>query len=157
MPLIRDAHTPVDIDQIRELLLEYQAAIDVDLCFQDFAGELASLPGEYSPPAGRLLLAIDADSVLGCVALRPLQGSDCEMKRLYVRPAARGRGLGRLLTETLLHEARQVGYSRVVLDTLPSMTEARALYRAVGFTEIPPYCRNPIPGVSYLALPLRVR
>ncbi len=138
-------------------MLEYQAAIGVDLCFQDFAAELASLPGKYSPPAGRFLLAVDAELILGCVALRPLQGSDCEMKRLYVRPAARGRGLGRLLTETLLREARQSGYGRVVLDTLPSMTEARALYRALGFTEIPPYCHDPIPGVSYLALPLRVR
>lgn len=152
MIVVRDAQGAADVEEVRRLFLEYQAAIGVDLCFQGFAEEVATLPGCYARPAGRLLLAVDDDSVSGCVALRPLEGLDCEMKRLYVRPSARGRGVGRLLTASLLNETREAGYARICLDTLPSMVEAQALYRSLGFVEVPPYCYNPIAGTSYMAL-----
>jgi putative acetyltransferase len=155
MAMIRGAVDVKDIEEIRRLFLEYQSEIGVDLCFQGFADELANLPGEYSSPSGRLLLAMDKNAAMGCVALRELRGRDCEMKRLYVRPAARGRGIGRLLTRAVLIEAREIGYDRVFLDTLPSMSAARALYDSLGFGEVPPYCHNPILGPSYLALQLR--
>jgi ribosomal protein S18 acetylase RimI-like enzyme len=152
---IREAQTAADIEQVRELFLEYQSSVGVDLCFQGFAEELASLPGKYARPAGRLLLAMNVASILGVVGLRPLSGTDCEMKRLYVRPQGRGSGLGRLLTNALLQEARLAGYSRVLLDTLPTMTGAQALYRSMGFKEIEAYCNNPIAGTLYMALNLR--
>jgi putative acetyltransferase len=155
MPLIREARTLTDIEQARRLFREYQAVIGVDLCFQGFAEELASLPGCYAPPAGRLLLAVEDDSVLGCVAIRLVRDGDCEMKRLYVRPSGRGRGIGRLLATTSLGEARHAGYHRVLLDTLPSMSEALALYHSLGFSEVPPYYHNPIPGALYFALSLK--
>jgi putative acetyltransferase len=154
MYIIREAQTAADIAQVRELFVEYQSTLGVDLCFQGFAEELASLPGHYSPPAGRLLLASSESSVLGVVALRPILSTDCEMKRLYVRSSGRGAGLGRLLTHALIKEARLAGYSRVLLDTLPTMTEAQALYRSIGFVEIAPYCHNPIAGTRYMALNL---
>ena len=154
MTAIRDARFPEEADVVRELLREYQIAIGVDLCFQGFAEELATLPGGYARPAGRLLLAVDGPRIVGCVGLRPVQGGPCEMKRLYVRPEARRGAVGRLLTTTVLDEARHIGYPRVVLDTLPSMTEARALYRSLGFTEIAPYCHNPIAGALYFGLEL---
>jgi putative acetyltransferase len=156
MNTIREAAT-TDIAQVRELFLEYQSTLGVDLCFQGFAEELASLPGHYARPAGRLLLASSGASVLGVVALRPILSADCEMKRLYVRATGRGAGLGRLLTEALIKEARLAGYRRVLLDTLPSMTEAQALYRSMGFVEIPAYCHNPIAGTRYMALRLDSR
>ena len=155
MYTIRDARTAADIAQVRELFLEYQSTLGVDLCFQGFAEELASLPGNYVPPAGRLLLASNGASVVGVVALRPILSADCEMKRLYVRASGRGAGLGRLLTETLIKEARLAGYRRVLLDTLPTMAEAQALYGSIGFVEIPAYCHNPIAGTRYMALDLR--
>jgi ribosomal protein S18 acetylase RimI-like enzyme len=152
---IREAQTAADVEQVRELFVEYQSSLGVDLCFQGFAEELASLPGNYARPAGRLLLATNGASILGVVGLRPLRGgADCEMKRLYVRPAGRGSGLGRLLTDSLLKEARLAGYSRVLLDTLPTMTDAQALYRSMGFMEIPAYCNNPIAGTLYMSLDL---
>ena len=154
-PLIRDAHGPHDIEQVRLLFLDYQAAIAVDLCFQGFAEELASLPGSYARPAGCLLLAVEGTAVLGGVALRPLTGSNCEMKRLFVRPAGRGRGLGRMLAERLIDEARAAGYGRMLLDTLPQMKEAQALYRSLGFGEVAPYYANPIAGASYFARSLQ--
>ena len=154
MPTIREAQTDADIAQARELFIEYQAKLGVDLCFQGFAEELASLPGYYARPAGRLLLASNGASALGVVGLRSVAGADCEMKRLYVRPAGRGLGLGRLLTTTLIQEARLAGYHRILLDTLPTMTEAQALYRSLGFTEIAAYCNNPIAGTLYMALEL---
>ena len=156
MYTIREAETATDIAQARELFLEYQSTLGVDLCFQGFAEELASLPGNYARPAGRLLLAASGSAVLGVVALRPMHSADCEMKRLYVRSAGRGAGLGRLLTQTLIKEARLAGYGRLLLDTLPTMAEAQALYRSMGFVEIPPYCHNPISGTRYMALDLRV-
>ena len=155
MPVIRDVASETDIEAVRELFLEYEAAIGVDLCFQGFREELATLPGAYSRPSGRLLLAVDGQSVLGCVGLRPLRGTDCEMKRLYVRNKARGVRLGHLLVAAVLDEARTAGYRRVLLDTLPSMSEAITLYRSVGFTDAAPYCHNPIAGALYFALELQ--
>jgi putative acetyltransferase len=138
------------MQRVRELFLEYQAAIGVELCFQGFAEELASLPGNYIA----LLLAYADGKPLGCVGLRPFGAADGEMKRLYVRPAGRGRGIGRMLAERVIDEARRAGYRRVVLDTLATMAPAQALYRSLGFREVAPYYPNPIPGTSYLALPL---
>lgn len=156
MPTIREAQAAADIAQVRELFLEYQSALDVDLCFQGFNEELAALPGRYSRPSGRLLVAVDGPRVLGVVALRSVSEADCEMKRLYVRPAGRGLGLGRLLTTSLIDEARLAGYQRMLLDTLPAMVEAQALYRAMGFIEIQPYYDNPVNGTLYMALSLGV-
>jgi ribosomal protein S18 acetylase RimI-like enzyme len=151
--LIRPAGEP-DLELVRTLFREYAASLDTDLCFQNFEAELASLPGTYSPPRGRLLLAFRGVEALGCIALRPIDGADCEMKRLYVRPAARGEGLGRRLVERICQEAREAGYQRIRLDTLPTMTEAIRLYRAMGFEETPPYVYNPVPGALFLALDL---
>ena len=150
MVTIRQAAGAQDMQAARELFSEYQAALGVDLCFQGFAEELASLPGKYTS----LLLAFSDGKPLGCAALRPFDDADGEMKRLYVRPAGRGRGIGRMLAARVIDEARRAGYRRVVLDTLPSMKEAQALYRSLGFREVAPYYANPIPGTSYLALPL---
>lgn len=134
----------------RELLLEYAASLDFDLCFQDFDRELLELPGAYAPPHGRLLLLLDDEHPAGCVALRPLDGAVCEMKRLYVRPGWRGRGLGRALAEEIVVRARQVGYRTMRLETVPStMGAATALYRELGFREIAPYFRNAVPGALF--------
>src|ERR1700730_2442195 len=154
MPTIREAQTAADIEQVRELFIEYQATLGVDLCFQGFNEELAALPGRYSRPSGRLLLAVDGSRVLGVVALRSVSETDCEMKRLYVRPSGRGLGLGRLLTTTLIDEARLAGYQRMLLDNLPYMAPAHSLYRAMGFTKIELYYHNPVAGTLYMALPL---
>lgn len=146
--------TPQDLVAARDIFQEYAASLSVDLCFQDFSAELASLPGEYAPPRGCLLLAEVDGSIAGCCALRPLDTSDypnaAEMKRLYVRKAFRGFGLGRELAEAILDAARQMGYACVLLDTLDDMESARALYTDLGFEEIPPYYHNPIAGAHYL-------
>ena len=142
------------VESVRALFREYQAGLGVDLCFQGFAEELAALPGAYAPPAGRLYLALQKHEPAGCVALRPLKDATCEMKRLYVRPAYRGRGIGRMLTERALGEARAIGYERIVLDTLPAMQEAQALYATLGFVETDAYTFNPADGVRFLALDL---
>ena len=139
-----------DIAIVRQLLLDYEKALGVDLCFQDFARELAALPGKYAPPSGRLLLARNDGIPIGCVALQSVTASRGKMKRLYVSPTARGVGAGRLLVETLLIEAKSIGYAEIVLDTLPSMTEAQGLYERFGFRDIPPYRPNPIAGSRYL-------
>jgi ribosomal protein S18 acetylase RimI-like enzyme len=163
--------SPATLARIRELFEEYARDLGHDLAFQDFATELATLPGKYAPPGGAILVAaagalatsgacdprepdrVSADLVAGCVALRPLgdpAARNAEMKRLWVRPAWRRAGLGRRLAEAIVERARQLGYGRIRLDTLASMTPALALYRSLGFREIPPYYPNPLPDVVYL-------
>ncbi len=144
-----------DIEAARALFLEYEKSLGIDLAFQDFDRELADLPGEYSPPSGALLLAVDDGVVTGCVAIRPFDGLNvAELKRLYVRPSARGHGLGLRLAGAAIAAAREVGYTAIRLDTLPTMMSAQALYRRLGFRAIDPYRLNPIPGTSYWELRL---
>lgn len=140
-----------DIATVRTLFREYQALVGVDLCFQGFEDEVLNLPGAYAPPSGRLLLATHDGAPVGCAALHAERGSRCEMKRLFVRPAARGLGVGRALVSRILDEASAIGYSEVVLDTLPTMREAQRLYGQFGFRDIPPYRPNPVEGTRYLA------
>ena len=145
--------TPAQIDQARELFLEYAQSLGFSLCFQNFEKELASLPGDYAPPGGRLLLAEYEGQVAACVALHKLEHDICEMKRLYLRPQFRGKGLGRALAGRIIAEARAIGYQRMRLDTVePVMKDAVAMYRRLGFREIPPYCNNPIAGALYMEL-----
>ena len=141
----------------RELFVEYQQGLGVSLCFQGFEREAAHLPGDYARPRGRLLLARIAGEPAGCVALRPLEGGAGEMKRLYVRPAHRGMGIGRMLAECVIDEARALGYSTLKLDTLPSMKEAQRMYEELGFLDTDPYNDNPVEGVRFLALDLAAR
>lgn len=149
------AESPSQIAQARELFLEYAQTLGFSLCFQNFDKELASLPGDYAPPAGRLLLAEYDGQLAGCVALHKLEEGVCEMKRLYLRPEFRGKRLGRVLANRILAEARQIGYQRMRLDTVePVMKDAVAMYRKIGFREIAPYCSNPIPGALYMELKL---
>ena len=151
--------TAADLARTVEIFREYAASLDVSLCFQNFDAELGSLPGEYAPPRGALMLAYVDGALAGCGALRPFadaeDGNACEMKRLYVRPGFRRFGLGRALAKALLDEARQAGYSTVLLDTLDDMEAARELYASLGFVEIPPYYFNPLPGAHYLKAELR--
>ena len=175
--------TPVELDATRRIFGDYAASLGIDLGFQDFDRELGSLPGDYAEPRGALLLALvgiahappaavaaatpgdtlplgsgPAALVAGCCALRPLDTVDCpnaaEMKRLYVRPAFRGLGLGRQLAEAILDAARALGYASVLLDTLDDMESARALYHDLGFAEVPPYYHNPVAGAHYLKVDL---
>ena len=141
--------------QTHELFVEYEQAIGVNLCFQDFQQELADLPGRYAPPEGRLLIALSATGPAGCVALRKIGAGSCEMKRLYVRRAFRGQGLGRKLASAIIDEARQMGYATLRLDTLASMKEAIALYRSLGFKNSRAYCYNPCADAVYLQLKLK--
>jgi len=143
-----------EIEAARILFSEYAASLGFDLCFQDFEKELRELPGEYAPPDGCLLLAHDGEKALGCVALRRIDKQTCEMKRLYVRPKARGQRLGRKLAEAVIAEARRIGYHRMRLDTLPSMSEAIALYQTLGFRETAAYRYNPMPGAIFMELEL---
>ena len=146
--------TPELLAATREILREYAHSLGIDLCFQNFEAELAGLPGDYALPGGCLLLAFVDSALAGCGALRALPDADyanaCEVKRLYVRPAFRRFGLGRVLAQALLDEAGRLGYSEVLLDTLDDMEAARGLYASLGFEEIPPYYYNPIPGAHYL-------
>jgi putative acetyltransferase len=152
---VLDGHLAEHVPVVRTLFEEYADGLGVDLGFQDFDRELAELPGDYVPPAGRLLLALDDGEPAGCVALRPFAPAVCEMKRLYVRPAFRGTGLGRLLAERIVGAGRDAGYERMRLDTLPAMAAARGLYESLGFVEIEAYRPNPIHGTTYFELALR--
>ena len=151
------AETPEQVAEARRLFEEYAAWVEIDLCFQSFETELAELPGRYGPERkGRLLLALDADEgVAGCVALRDLGDGVCEMKRLFVRPRFQGRGVGKILTDKIIAEARVLGYERMRLDTIPSkMGRAIGVYRSLGFREIEPYYHNPAAGTLYMELAL---
>ncbi|MGH9883012.1 MAG: GNAT family N-acetyltransferase [Pyrinomonadaceae bacterium] len=152
---IVQAITPSDIQTARELFREYAAWLGLDLCFQNFEKELADLPGEYSPPRGRLLLALTETDIAGCVALRSIGNNVCEMKRLFVRPAFRAHGLGRKLAERIVEEARTIGYDKMRLDTLPGkMDRAIAMYRSLGFVAIERYYNNPYDEVIFMELDL---
>lgn len=153
---IVQARFPAEREMVRELFAEYADSLGIDLSFQGFATELAQLPGKYAPPLGDILIARDAaGAALGCVALRPtsMPGTG-EIKRLYLRPAARGHAVGRRLAEAVITRAREAGHARVVLDTLASMDAARRLYAALGFRAVPPYYDNPLPGTLYMLLEL---
>ena len=153
--VITQATSPTQIAQVRDLFLEYAQSLGFSLCFQSFDQELAGLPGDYAPPDGRLLLAEFEGQLAGCVALHKLDGKICEMKRLYLRPQFRAKGLGRALAETIIAEARVLGYQRMRLDTVePVMRDAVAMYRRLGFKEVAPYCQNPIAGAMYMELQL---
>lgn len=153
---IRRATTSEEFETARRLFREYQQGLGIDLCFQSFDRELEALPEMYGHPRGALFLATRSTDgeTAGCAGLRQLEPAVCEMKRLYVRPSSRGHGLGRQLADALLADARKLGYARMRLDTLATMSEARALYRSLGFTEIPPYNDHPIEGTSFLELRL---
>ena len=148
--LIRNADGSAGVATARGLFEEYQKSLGFSLCFQNFDAELAGLPGAYAPPSGRLLLAFEGDVPAGCVAIRKIEEGICELKRLWVRPAFRGTALGRRLVVDVLREAREMGYGRVRLDTLPSMTAAQALYLSLGFLDIPPYNDHPIEGTRFM-------
>ena len=142
------------MEDVRRLFREYEEFLAVDLCFQGFEDELVTLPGRYAPPTGALLLAADGEKTAGCVALRKLEEGVCEMKRLFVRPEFRGRGLGRLLAQRIVKEAVLLGYSTMRLDTLERLKEANRLYESLGFVRTEPYCHNPLDGVVYWELDL---
>ena len=152
---LTQATTESDIEEVRQLFHEYEAGLGISLCFQNFDVEIANLPGDYAPPRGRLFLAQELDQVMGCVALRPLGPTTCEMKRLFVRPEYRARGLGRVLVEALIEEARTIGYTHMRLDTIADrMDRAVALYKSKGFVEISPYRDNPVDSATFMELDL---
>jgi GNAT superfamily N-acetyltransferase len=156
-PLVEVDISPADtadLAAVRTLFEEYAAGLGFSLAFQGFDDELASLPGAYAPPRGALLVARSGDEAAGCVALRPLAAGVCEMKRLFVRPAWRGSGLGARLAEAIVDEARRLGYARMRLDTTPEMASAQSLYARLGFRDIEPYRENPVPGTRFLELTL---
>jgi putative acetyltransferase len=155
MPGIRRATSPADLDAARRLFREYVASLDFDLDFQDFEQEMDALPGPYAPPDGAILLAEVDDEPVGVVAVQPLdEDGVCEMKRLYVQPAHREKGLGRQLAEAIIDAARDLGYDVMRLDTVASMTTARTLYRSLGFEERPPYYHNPLDDAVFMERPL---
>lgn len=154
MLIIGEANSVDDRHHVQQLFEEYAASLGVDLGYQGFAEELRSLPGKYARPYGRLLLASRDDEVLGCVALRRIERGVCEMKRLYVRPQFRTLGVGRMLAERVIEEAREIGYQCMRLDSIPKMAAAITLYRRLGFKAIPPYCYNPVEGAVFLELQL---
>lgn len=151
------ATSPEHIAQTRELFYEYAVWLEINLCFQNFEQEVAELPGDYAPPTGRLFLAVDDSRVAGCVALRKIAGGVCEMKRLFVRADFRGAGVGRQLVDAIIDAARDIGYRRMRLDTLPpKMDRAIAVYRSLGFVEIEPYYDNPVRGAIFMELDLEI-
>lgn len=152
---IRPAVSPADVALAQELFLEYEKSIGISLCFQNFAEEVASLPGAYAPPDGRLLLAKHGGRLAGCVALRKIGDGVAEMKRLYVRLGFRGMGVGRQLAAAVVDEAKAIGYRAVRLDTLATMREAQALYLSMGFRDIPPFNEHPVEGTRFLEKRLR--
>ncbi|MFH1436535.1 MAG: GNAT family N-acetyltransferase [Pseudomonadota bacterium] len=152
--MLIQAHSPQQLESIREMFEEYSKELDFDLCFQHFSDELAGLPGDYALPHGRLYLAVLDEKPAGCAALRRIDESTCEMKRLYVRRRLRGRGTGRELAMRIIDEARAIGYRRMRLDTVPAMTTAIALYTSLGFREITPYRFNPLEGAVYMEMVL---
>jgi ribosomal protein S18 acetylase RimI-like enzyme len=154
MTEIYTARLPDEITVIKDLLQEYAESLNFDLDFQYFSQELETLPGKYAPPLGSLLVAKENGETVGCVAVRPLGEGVCEMKRLYVKPAHRDKRLGRDLALAIIEEARRLGYKTMRLDTVVEMKEASALYRALGFQQIEPYCYNPLPGAMYFELKL---
>ena len=154
---IKQATTEEDFAAARTLIEAYAVELNVDLCFQDFAEEIADLSGRYGPPGGCLLLAGAGGELVGCVAVRKLDDESCEMKRLYVQPQHRGTSVGRRLAELAIATAKTLGYEQILLDTLPDMSEAQALYASLGFKEISSYYRNPLAGVRYLACSLESR
>lgn len=152
---VYQAETETDVDTARTIFREYEAWLGLDLCFQGFEDELKNLPGKYSQPRGRLYLAADGDTVAGCIALRPLESSVCEMKRLFVRDEFRGMQIGKLLIDRLIEDARKIGYESMRLDTFPpKMGKAVRLYESYGFREIAPYYDNPNEGVLFMELNL---
>ena len=152
--VVRPATSAGDIAEVRRLFKEYGASLDVDLRYQGFEHELAGLPGAYAPPAGCLLLARDGTTPIGCVAVRPIESGICELKRLYVRPAHRGSGLGRALAVAAIERAAAAGHRAMRLDSLATMVEAQALYRSLGFVKIDPYNDHPVPGTRFMELAL---
>lgn len=154
---IKHAHTKTEIEAVRDLFREYEAFLKVDLCFQSFEEELAGLPGKYARPNGDLLIGLDGKKIIGCVAVRRLQNNVCEMKRLYVKPEARGTGLGKQLALRIIEVAKELGFSVMRLDTLDWLKEALYLYEELGFQKRDPYYENPLPGVVYLELDLMKR
>jgi GNAT superfamily N-acetyltransferase len=151
---IRAARFPDDVQAVRSIFREYADGLGVDLCFQDFDSELTSLPGKYAAPGGRVFLAWEGGEVIGCVAMRPLGDDICEMKRLYVRASGRGQQLGRKLATLIVANAKEAGYRKMRLDTLPDMSTAQQIYASLGFVEIDAYVFNPVEGVIFLELSL---
>lgn len=151
---IVEATAEEQIETARTLFREYQEWLKIDLCFQGFEQELATLPGAYAPPLGRLFLAYLGDEIAGCIGLRPLDRQRGEVKRLFVRNAFQGQGFGRILLVRVINEAREIGYHHLLLDTLPKMEAALRLYESLGFRETWPYTHNPEPGVLFLSLEL---
>ena len=157
MFMICQASDDEDIRAARDLFEEYAAGIGISLCFQNFDRELANLPGDYAPPHGRLLVGREEDQLAGCIAMRKLEPGVCEIKRLFLRPAYRGKGLGRVLVESIIDEARKLGYTHMRLDTLPGrMDQAIALYHSMGFVEIAPYYENPVEGAKFMEYKLAI-
>ena len=152
---LHQASFPAHLSVVQVLFREYAATLGIDLSFQDFDREVTTLPGKYAPPAGGLWIAFDGVAAAGCIALRPLMQKTCEMKRLYVRPAYRGSGVGRKLVEHVLAAAVEKGYRRISLDTLSTMAAAIELYRSLGFEEVSAYCHNPVQGAKFFAKELR--
>ncbi len=152
---IKQAQTKIEIEEVRKLFREYEVFLDVDLCFQSFEEELANLPGKYSHPSGDLIIGIDNERIVGCVAVRKLDDGVCEMKRLFVRPAARGTGLGKRLAQAIIEVAQELDYSIMRLDTLDRLKGAMILYEKLGFRKTEPYYENPLPGVVYWELDLK--